>query len=599
MERHPAPDSIDALVGHAAGRRRGTIVVVDVVESVRLVEQDEAGTVARWQGLVDAVVRRVLPETGGRLVKSLGDGMMLAFDDPRRALAAAFAIQSERERVDAGVDARLRMWLRIGAHLGDHVADGIDVYGHNVNLAARIATLAGPGEIVVSADLRDHVVDALDADLEDLGECWLKHVSRPVRVYRVGPPGPAPMVEAVSDAPALRPCVAVVPLTGRAVASEHAVLGEVIAEEVIASLSRSGELDVISRLSTTALRGREGATVDAGILLGASYVLSGSYSASGARVSINASLTDSRDGRVVWTETLRARADALVWGRDPAIERLVAGASAALIARELDRAQRQPMPTLETFTLLLSAISLTHRLSPSEFDRARLMLEAVIERAPRLAEPQAWLAKWHVLRVHQGWSPDAAADVAQARQRIDRALQSDSYCSLALAIDGLVQTSLLGRLDHGQASYEKAIEVNPNDSLAWLLFGTLHAFRGEGDTAVKATRRALRLSPLDPMRYYYDSLSASAATAAGQYADAIRLATRSLKVNRTHTSTYRALAFAQWQLGREQDARRTVASMRALDPDLTVSKWLERSPSRDYEIGRRYAAALRAAGLPD
>jgi adenylate cyclase len=599
MERHPAPDSIDSLLGRAVGRQHGTIVVVDVVESVRLIEQDEAGAIARWQALVDAVVRRVLPDSGGRLVKSLGDGMMLAFPDSRPAVAASFAIQRECERSEVGVDPRRRMWLRIGAHVGEHVAGSIDVYGHSVNVAARLASIAGPGEIIISADVRDEVTDSVDAELEDLGDCWLKNLSRPVRAYRIGPPGPSPIVEAVSDVSALRPAVAVIPFTGRAVAPEHAVLGEVIAEEVIASLSRTHEIDVISRLSTSALRGREDVSGNPAALLGASYVLSGSYAVSGARVSINASLTETRSGRVVWNDTLRARTDALVWGRDPAIDRLIAAASAAVIARELDRAQRQSLPTLETFTLLISAISLMHRLSASEFDRARLMLETVIERAPRQAEPQAWLGKWHVLRVHQGWSTDPKADVALAKQRIGRALQSDSHCSLALAVDGLVQTSLLGRLDLAKASYMRAIDTNPNDPLAWLLFGTLHGFKGEGAEAVRATRRALRLSPLDPMRYYFESLAASAATAAGHYEDAIRLAERSLRANRMHTSTYRALAFAQWQLGRHQDAKDTIAAMRRLDPWLTVSQWMSRSPSRDYDIGRRYAEVLRATGLPE
>ncbi len=599
MERHPAPDSIDALVGHAAGRRRGTIVVVDVVESVRLMEQDEAGAVARWQALLDSVIRPVLPESGGRLVKSLGDGMMLAFAEPRHAVAASLAIQRECARSEVDVDPRQRIWLRIGAHVGEHVAGSIDVYGHSVNVAARLASLAGPGEVIVSADVRDQVTDTLDAALEDLGDCWLKNLSSPVRAYRVGPPGPMPIVEAVSDVASLRPSIAVVPFTGRAVEPDHAVLGEVIAEEVIASLSQTNEIDVISRLSTTALRGRDARSGELGALVGASYVLSGSYATAGARVSISASLSETRSGRVVWSDTLRARTDALVWGRDPAIERLVAAASAAVISRELDRAQRQSLPTLETFTLLLSAISLMHRLSTSEFDRARLMLEAVIERAPRQAEPQAWLAKWHVLRVHQGWSPDAKVDVALAQQRIGRALQFDSQCSLALAVQGLVQTSLLGRLDLAQTSYEQAIDINPNDSLAWLLYGMLRAFKGEGDFAVKATRRALRLSPLDPMRYYYDSLAASAATAAGAYAEAIRLAQRSLKANRTHTSTYRALAISQWEFGDELGARETIARLRALDPALTVGIWLSRSPSRDYPIGQRWADVMRHAGLPD
>jgi adenylate cyclase len=127
----------------------------------------------------------------------------------------------------------------------------------------------------------------------------------------------------------------------------------------------------------------------------------------------------------------------------------------------------------------------------------------------------------------------------------------------------------------------------------------MHAFKGEGSSAVHDTERALRLSPLDPLKYYYDSLAATAATSAGDYSNAIRLAERSLKQNRTHTSTYRAMAIAQALSGDIPAACRTIANLLVLEPDFTVSKFLSRSPSSQYPIGQLYAEALRMAGLPD
>src|SRR5207237_5253258 len=104
-------------------------------------------------------------------------------------------------------------------------------------------------------------------------------------------------------------------------------------------------------------------------------------------------------------------------------------------------------------------------------------------------------------------------------------------------------------------------------------------FRGEGKQALRGTQRALRLSPLDPHRYFYDSLAASAALSAADYKGAAELARRSLRANRTHTSTLRVLAISQWQLGRHKEARDTVRELMSLEPSLTVAKWLERSPS--------------------
>jgi TolB-like protein/Tfp pilus assembly protein PilF len=391
----------------------------------------------------------------------------------------------------------------------------------------------------------------------------------------------------------------VIPFTARSSDPAHLVLGEVLADEIISALSRATDLNVISRLSTTVFRGRELNLGEVRGHLNATYVLSGAYRVTGTRLALTAELADAKSTRVVWANSIGGTVNGIVNGSDAIIDRVVAEVSTAVMARELQRAQSQSLPTLESYTLLMGAIALLHRLSSQDFDRARDMLQILIDRAPRQAAPYAWMAKWHVMRVQQGWSSDPKLDASMAMDCTKKALAADSQFSLALVIDGLVNTNLLKRLDIAQERYELALRANPNDSLAWLLKGTLHAFKGEGRLAVEGTQRALRLSPLDPLRYYYDSLAATAALAAGQYERAVRLAEKSLRLNRTHTSTFRALAIAQWHLGREDDARKTVSDLMRLEPSLTVGKWLERSPASAYETGKSWSQALRGAGVPE
>src|SRR6185369_10494691 len=142
-----------------------TVVVVDVVESVRLMEQHEDDTIRRWQSFVGEVVTQLLPPRGGRLVKSLGDGLMLEFESVPPAIQCALAMQQAIQPHNQGRPSEQWMCLRIGAHVADIVVDERDIYGSGVNLAARLATLAGPGEIVVSAEVRDGLVPGLDADV--------------------------------------------------------------------------------------------------------------------------------------------------------------------------------------------------------------------------------------------------------------------------------------------------------------------------------------------------------------------------------------------------------------------------------------------------
>ena len=576
-----------------------TVLVVDVVESVRLIEVDEERAVARWRALMDRIVRDVLPSHGGRLVKRLGDGMLLDFPRVPPALKAAFDIQHACHQANDGVPEDRQMLLRMGAQVGELIADEHDVYGREVNLAARLTTLAGPGEIVVSAGVRDQLTPILDADIEDLGECYLKHVQRPVRAYRVGPPGPRPVIEPAWWTSELQPTVAIVPFTERVGDPEHHVLGEVLADELISALSRTDELHVISRLSTTAFRGREASVAEVSAHLNATYVLSGAYRASGPQVTLAAELADAKTGRVVWARELKGHVAGIIEGKDPMIDRIVAEVSAAVMAKELERAQSQALPTLQSYTLMMGAIALMHRLSFTDFDRSRDMLEALIQRAPRRAVPQAWLAKWYVMRVWQGWSDDARKDTHAALECTKRALDADAHCSLALAIDGMVHTNLAKKLDVAEQRYDLAIRVNPNDSLAWVLKGTMHAFRAEGKEAMAATQRALKLSPLDPQRYFYEALAATAALSAKKYDKAISLAQHSLRMNRTHASTLRAMAIAQWELGRADEARKTVRELMTLEPALTVTNYLQRSPASGYETGRIWSSALRNAGVPE
>ena len=551
---------------------------------------------AAWRGLQDFLANELLAASGGRVVWQHDDGLLLDFSEPRHAVRAAFAIQ--RACSDAGTVPSLRRPTlpRMGLQMGEVPDDRTELHGGGASVATRLTEVAGPGGIVVSSTVRDRLTSVLDADIEDLGECYLRAMNQPVRVYRLEPPGTRPALEPGGAIDELRPTIAVIPFTERG--TGHEPLGEILAEEVIVALSRSAELNVVSRLSTTAFRDRVASLDEVGTYLKANYVLSGAYRVALGSIVLAAELAETQTGRVAWAGDLKGSVAGIVEGKDELVDRVVAEASGAVIARELERTRSQSLQSLETCTLLVGAIALMHRLSPGDFHRARDMLQTVVQRVPRHPVPLAWLAKWHVLRVWQSWSDDPAADARIALDCGKRALDNDSHCSLALAIDGFAHTNLLKALDIGQQRYDLALQVNPNDALAWLLSGTLHAFKGEGKQAVKAARHALRLSPLDLHHYFYDALAASAELSACRFERAIELARRSLRANRMHASTYRVLAIAQWQLGRRDDAHATVGELMKIEPMLTVSNWLERTPSSAYPIGRLCADALRNAGVP-
>ncbi len=576
------------------------LLVMDVVESVRIMEQDQDGFVLRWQQLVQQTEQQILPRHGGRIVKSLGDGLMLEFASAQGCVNAAFALQQFSRQANAGLLPEQQMHLRMGGHLAEFVADKHDIYGTDVNLTARFCTLAGPNEVVISAELHDQLVPVLDADIEDMGECYLKHVEKPIHAYRVTPPGASPTWATLpADNTELRPTIAVIPFTARTSGPDDAVLGEILAEEIIAALSRTPDLNVISRLSTSALRGRDASLPEVQNHLHASYVLSGAYRISGRQLVLVTELVEARSGRAVWGDSLKSTVQDVLQGEDRITAEVVSQLGAQIMRCEMQRAASRPLPNLESSTLLMGAISLMHRSTRGEFDRVRDMLEYLIDRHRRLPTPRAWLAKWHVLRVTRGLSSGGKDETKRALEQTQRALDVDPGCSLALAIEGFVHCHMLKDLEGAAQRYELALAANPNDSLAWLFSGVLHSFKDEGIEALSASDKALSLSPLDPMLYFYQSLAASAALAAGDYKRVIELATASLRSNKSHTSTYRALAVAQALCGDVDEARKTTKALLLLEPEFTVTQFLQRSPTGNQPVGRTYAEALRLAGLPE
>lgn len=579
--------------------RTKVLLVLDVVESVRLMEQDESGAVERWQKFVGHVVREVLPKYTGRMVKSLGDGLMLEFDTAQRAVAAAFAILRYSKELNGNLSAARMMQLRLGAHVAAFVADEHDIYGADVNLAVRLTTITKPGEFVVSAELREQLVASVDADIEDLGECFLKHISKPVRAYRISPLlSVRESIDLGSSSESLQPTIAVLPFDVQSNEPGNTMLGDAIADELICALSRTAELRVISRLSAAALRGRADLVQEMRNKLRADYVLSGVCIDLGGKLVLFAELTDTKTGQVTWAERIRGDVHSVFAVDSELIAHLLKSVCSAVMHDQFRQARSRTLPTLESYTLLLGAITLMHRLSREEFERSRAMLDLLIERLPREPLPRAWLARWHALRLSQGWSTDPRQDARLAQDCTKRALDYNPDCALALTVDGIVHTYLLQKHDIAAERYEQALRINPNEPFTWLHSGTLHAFKGEGETAVAQTETALSLSPLDPLKYYFDSLAATAAISAGRYDRAIELAQRSLRANRSHTSTLRALAISQVQVDQLDAARESMRQMLKLEPGFTVSQYRIHSPTTHYAFGELCAESMLRAGAP-
>src|SRR5262249_19595034 len=213
----------------------------------------------------------------GRVVKLMGDGVLVEFGSAVEAVECAVQLQMGMEAANAAIPEERRIRLRIGINLGDVMVEGGDLYGDGVNIAARLEALAEPGSVVVSRTVFNHVRGKAKLGFDDLGEQQLKNIAEPVRLYRLRPDGngaatKVPPVLALPD----KPSIAVLPFENMSGDPEQEYFADGMVEEIITALSRFRNIFVIARNSSFTYKGRSVDVKQVGRELGVRYVLEGS-----------------------------------------------------------------------------------------------------------------------------------------------------------------------------------------------------------------------------------------------------------------------------------------------------------------------------------
>lgn len=431
-------------------------------------------------------------------------------------------------------------------------------------------------------------------DLKEAGfNQWLERIrSNPAQIYSLYGASFQPVAKAVV------PSISILPFKVIMGGPDHQVLGDWLAEETCRSLSRSNLIAVISHLSAREISKTSIALTDVRKALAVDYCISGSLRVFDNQVILDADFIDAGSGRILWTRKFEGTIRGYLHGDGEAVSEIVRTVGRTIASDTIAHTKGIAIHEIEDHRLLVAGIGLMHQLKLSSFVQSRGYIEEAIARAPQTAEAHAWLAEWYVMSVFNGWSADRDHDTAMARDSCSRALDIDPENAFCITIDGVVHNNLLQRLDIAEDRFDMALDRNPNEAMSWLLSGVLHAFRDDGETAVKAVDKAKHLSPLDPFDYFYDSLSASAYLAAEHYEKALDLADRSLISNSRHTSTLRAKICALHNLGRAQEAQVAAAELMHRNPEFSVDAYLRDHPASDHKLGRNVAKALSAAGVP-
>ena len=394
------------------------------------------------------------------------------------------------------------------------------------------------------------------------------------------------------------PSIAVLPFRNITGDPAHDFVAEGLVEDLIEALSRVPNFFVISRLSTLAFRNQDRPPREIGNVLGVRYVLSGSLRVLGDRLRLTIELTDTQLEAALWLSKLDERFLDLFEVQDRLCEMIIQKVAPHLHAAEMKRIRVKRPDSLEAYDLFLRAQQNMHNSSRPVFETSEALFDAALAKDPHYAAALAWRAYWHVLRVGQGWSPDPADDAAQADHFARAAIECNSVDPMAFAVHGLVASYLYKDFDLAFRRFEAALSINANAAPAWMWSAAAHAWMGNGPLAIEEINKAMALSPYDPLMYAYSGIAAMAYLADGQYERAIECALRSLRENRTYTSSYRQLVMALMLAGRGNDARTSARRLLELEPGLTVEGFRQRYPGSASPQADLFCDALAKAGVP-
>jgi TolB-like protein/class 3 adenylate cyclase/rhodanese-related sulfurtransferase len=631
-----------------AERRLVAILAVDIIGYSRLIEADEATTLAAMKAMRSEIFEPLLAEYHGRIVKLMGDGAIAEFGSVVDAVLCAVDFQKEIAAHQADVSPEHCLLFRMGINLGDVVVDGDDLLGDGVNVAARLEQLCDPGGLYVSGTAFDHLQGKLQLPLEFIGEQHVKNIARPVRVYRVrfeGDPqswlfkirrfrnwGPAvafalfllaaipvlwlsPWKTSIETASVARmalplpdkPSIAVLPFDNLSPDPEQAYFADGITEDLITDLSKLSGIFVISRNSTFTYKNRPTKVQEVAEDLGVQYVLEGSVRRDGNQVRVNAQLIDAVGGHHLWAERYDGEMSGVFRLQDKVIGQIVAALAVKLTSAEQVAAREEETDNPQAYDALLQGWDHLRHDNEEETLKAVALFDKAIELDPNYSRAYASLAAANLRISLSFWFSSAGVGWEHAYEALNRNLAKamEKPTSLAYAISAQLLAQQ-GSFEEAFAAIDRAMALAPNDPDNHVSKARILNATGRASEAEQQARLAMRLDP----RFSPATLRVLAISLFCQekYDDAVDTLKRVMEQQSDVLADYATLVSSLGHLGRIDGVKAAIdkydeiALSAAFDP-LTVQEsawdWYGIAFNYHRPYITRMQEGLRKAGVPE
>ena len=571
-------------------RRLAAILAADVVGYSRLMNKDEAGTLMALKAFEAEVIEPTVAKHNGRIFKSMGDGYLAEFTSAVNLVECAISWQRQALEREGQT-----LSFRIGANVGEVLDEGGDLYGDDVNIAARMEALAQPACIALTESAYKQVCNRLDVAFHDLGDLDIKNIPNPVRVWewRGNRALPQRLRSAKPNVPD-QPSIIVLPVRNLSGDEEQDVLAEGLRIDIHNALTQVSGVFLIAHAAASVLDGTR--PTDVSTSTGARYVLQSSLRTAGNRVRIAVELVDGIEDRVVWSERYDRTLDDSFELQDEITERVLTASNVTLLAGEQARVWHRTLKPLRALELFYKGVHAFLTMEQAEIVRARQLFMKVAEMCPDASTGPTWVALTHWFDIQRGWSESPEESRALAR-KFAEAADAMEYS------DGQAQTVLShvylmdGDLDAALAAGRRAVNNRPACANANGFYANVLHYAGAYEDAIRHMDLAMRFQPLHPP-FFRNVLAAS--YLAKDLADrAIEIAQRVLEIAPKDVVARLILTSAFMRSGRVDLARRVATEIRQLDPAFSVKRFLATQYYCDERFLKEFSSNLREAGLPN
>jgi TolB-like protein/class 3 adenylate cyclase len=624
-------------------RKLTAILAADVVGYSRLMEADEAGTLTRLKGLLKDLLEPKVAEHHGRVVKTTGDGVLVEFPSVVEAVQCGVEVERANALRNADLPNDRRIEFRIGINLGDVIAEGGDIYGDGVNVAARLEGMAEPGGICISGAVLNQVKNKVELRVEDLGTQHVKNMAEPLSVYRVlidasaagamrtrqrwaklrswravaaavsvavlagagwytydklhpAPPAVAPSPPAASGMPA----IAILPFDNMSDDKAVGYFSDGVTEDIITMLSRFPDLAVVARNSSFTYKGKAVDVRQVGKELGVAYVLEGSVRKEADKVRIVAQLIDARTGQHVWAERYEnAGPDPWVL-QDEVVGKIITsltGEMGQVRRAEYKQAWGKDTANLEEYDYYLRGHEVLMAAKTKEdYKRAEQIWQDGLKKFPNSSLLRIKLGFAYYFAAWTWQSDDLAGDFKRASELAHEGLAGENLSPQTQRLGHWLMAFVKSQerdFERAWTEAEAAAALAPYDAFMLGMLANVATMAGKPDKAIEWLQIEVQRSP-DVNRNWRFGW---AYYVAGRYGDAIeafKKAERPLDAD-----NYLNQAATYVRLDRMEDAKAAVKEALKLDPTFTQAKWREGYFYSDPSILERQVADLGRAGLPE